>query len=603
MSDLELLYMKKINKTKPFLSGLIVIVAVGFLLLSNSFKQHTAGTFIGPVDLVGLPMDNQVCIAEFYAQNLTIIDIETNEVVNTIPLAYKPQRLFVSGNKLLVIGGEEDGILEVYKTTTMELLQSTSLGHYPADISESDDHYIVTNRFKGQLQFLSKVDLSVSKVLEVGREPIASVYVKDRNQLYVVHHLPEMASTEKIVTSKISVIDTESQTIIKTFLLPNGSAGIRNIDIHASGEYILVTHQIARFGAPTSQLEKGWMNTNALSIIEVESMDIWASVLLDDIDLGAATPWEVISSQDGSQIYVAHAGSHELSVIDWESLTSAISDYKSNPDNLKLTYNLAFIKPHRTRVKLLGNGPRSLITINNKVLVANYFSGNLNMVDIEDHSIAGLTLGNNQLNSIQRGERNFNDAQLCFQQWQSCATCHLDARVDGYNWDELIDGLGNPKNVKSLLLAHQTPPSLSLGIRANAEATVRAGFRHLLFAEVSEKHSAEVDSYLKSLQPVKSPHNFKTAEINAGKQVFNDQGCVKCHTPPLYTNLGQYQLDDKDGLKWDTPTLVEAWRTGPYWHDGRFESIKDVFEKGRHSITNDISKEKIAQLEKYLLSL
>lgn len=595
--------MKRINRKKPFFTGLIVLVALGFLLLGTSFKQNTTGTFIGPVDLVRLPIDNQVCIAEFYTQNLKTIDIETNKVLNTIPLAYKPQRLFVSGSKLLVVGGEEDGILEVYETTTMELLQSTSLGHYPADISESEDHYIITNRFKGQLQFLSKVDLSVSEVLEVGREPIASVYVKDRNQLYVVHHMPEMASTEKIVTSKISVIDTESKTIIKTFLLPNGSTGIRNVDIHASGEYILVTHHIARFGVPISKLEKGWMNTNALSIIKVESMDVWASVLLDDIDLGAATPWEVVSSKDGSQIYITHAGSHELSVINWESLTSALYEYKSNPENLKLTYNLAFIKPHRKRLKLLGNGPRSLIATNNKVLVANYFSGNLNMVDIEDYNISELSLGRNQLNSVRRGERNFNDAQLCFQQWQSCATCHLDARVDGHNWDELIDGLGNPKNVKSMLLAHQTPPSLSLGIRANAEATVRAGFRHLQFAEVSEKKSLEVDSYLKSLRPLKSPHNFKTAEINAGKQVFDDQGCIKCHIPPLYTNLEKYELDDKYGLKWDTPTLVEAWRTGPYWHDGRFESIKDVFEKGRHSITNDISKEKIAQLEKYLLSL
>ena len=42
------------------------------------------------------------------------------------------------------------------------------------------------------------------------------------------------------------------------------------------------------------------------------------------------------------------------------------------------------------------------------------------------------------------------------------------------NWDLLNDGVGNPKNTRSLLLAHKTPPAMFLGVRANAEAAVRA---------------------------------------------------------------------------------------------------------------------------------
>ncbi|MHC4147198.1 MAG: cell surface protein, partial [Planctomycetota bacterium] len=79
----------------------------------------------------------------------------------------------------------------------------------------------------------------------------------------------------------------------------------------------------------------------------------------------------------------------------------------------------------------------------------------------------------------RRGEMLFNDALLCFQSWQSCASCHpSDARVDALNWDLLNDGLGNPKNTKSLLLSHETPPAMITGIRENAEIAVRAGFRH-----------------------------------------------------------------------------------------------------------------------------
>ena len=59
----------------------------------------------------------------------------------------------------------------------------------------------------------------------------------------------------------------------------------------------------------------------------------------------------------------------------------------------------------------------------------------------------------------------FNDAEICFQHWQSCASCHPDARVDGLNWDLMNDGLGNPKNTRSMLLVHQGGPAMSLGVR------------------------------------------------------------------------------------------------------------------------------------------
>ena len=61
----------------------------------------------------------------------------------------------------------------------------------------------------------------------------------------------------------------------------------------------------------------------------------------------------------------------------------------------------------------------------------------------------------------------FNDATICFQHWQSCGSCHPDARVDGLNWDLLNDGLGNPKNTRSMLLVHQGGPAMSLGVREN----------------------------------------------------------------------------------------------------------------------------------------
>ena len=137
------------------------------------------------------------------------------------------------------------------------------------------------------------------------------------------------------------------------------------------------------------------------------------------------------------------------------------------------------------------------------------------------------------MDSVRLGELIFHDARYCFQQWQSCASCHPEnARVDGLNWDLLNDGIGNQRNCKSLLLSHQTPPSMITGVRSSAEVAVRAGFRHIQFAQMEESKTRAVDLYLQSLEPLPSPHleNGKLSEAAVrGKALYTSTGCIRCH--------------------------------------------------------------------------
>jgi hypothetical protein len=67
-------------------------------------------------------------------------------------------------------------------------------------------------------------------------------------------------------------------------------------------------------------------------------------------------------------------------------------------------------------------------------------------------------------------------------------SCHPDGRSDRLNWDLLNDGVGNPKNTNSMLLAHQTPPAMSEGVRLTAEAAVRSGYATIRELIVAGKH-------------------------------------------------------------------------------------------------------------------
>jgi cytochrome c peroxidase len=279
---------------------------------------------------------------------------------------------------------------------------------------------------------------------------------------------------------------------------------------------------------------------------------------------------------------------------------------------------LSFLYGNRQRIKLRGKGPRSLAIIGSNIYVAEYFTDSLTLVDLDKKShnkTSSLSLGSSpQMSQIRRGEMLFHDASLCFQHWQSCASCHPgNARVDALNWDLLNDGLGNPKNTKSLLLSHRTPPSMITGVRGDAEDAVRAGFRHILFAVRPEEEIDSINKYLISLKPIPSPYLVKgklSASAKRGRKIFNTAGCISCHNGNLFTDLESYDVGTGDGLdkdkKFDTPSLVEVWRTAPYLYDGRAATIEEVLAiynpEDKHGLTSDLSLKELNDLSNFILS-
>ncbi len=339
--------------------------------------------------------------------------------------------------------------------------------------------------------------------IAVPRQPVALDITPDGRHLLVAHHLPEGRADQGAVAAGVSVIDVVTRQVAKRLTLPSGSGLLRTIKVSPDGRLAAVTHNLARFQMPTTQVDRGWMNTAALTLIDVPGLSVINTVLLDNVDRGAADPWAIGWTADGKNLAVTHAGTHDLSVIDVPALLAKLRGLPAKPDPARpvdpysasrvaadVPNDLAFLVGLRSRVRLSGNGPRALTIVGAQLFVANYFSDTVERVDLQTPSLTPVTIALGPpaaLSVVRRGEMLFNDATISFQGWQSCASCHSDdARVDGLNWDLLNDGMGNPKNTKNLVWAHRTPPAMSTGIRDNAETAVRSGLSHILFAEPSE---------------------------------------------------------------------------------------------------------------------
>lgn len=499
------------------------------------------------------------------------------------------------------------GQLHVVDPGTKQIKSTISVGsgaRAPFFSADRKKLYVL-NQFANTVSEIDPVTLRLLRTFTVQREPKAAVIGKDGRYMYVNNFLPAQRADVDTVAACVSVIDLTSGERVKDIRLYNGSNALRGIALSPDGRYVFVTHNLGRFQVPTSQLQQGWMNTSAMSVIDTQNNTFSGSVLLDEPEQGAAGIWGVQCTPQ--YIIISHSGTHELSLIEYPRFLEA---YKGYANKMSLAYDLRFLYGMRTRYKLNGNSPRDFVLDGNRVIVPTFFSDVVHILNLDNKELKEYPLAPNRIETAElKGEKYFNDATYCFQQWQSCNGCHPgDARTDGMNWDLMNDGIGNPKNCKSMLYSHVTPPSMISGIRASAELAVRKGYAFIQFVEMPEEYACCVDAYLKSLRPVQSPYLVDgqlSEKAKKGQKVFEKLNCNSCHSGPYFTDLKTYRIgkDVEFEKGWDTPTLVEVWRTAPYLFDGRAATLQDVFEAHKHGIEKKVSKKEIEELTEYVNSL
>ncbi|HJL70035.1 MAG TPA: di-heme oxidoredictase family protein, partial [Anaerolineales bacterium] len=331
-------------------------------------------------------------------------------------------------------------------------------------------------------------------------------------------------------------------------------------------------------------------------------------VTLDTADQPVNMPFAVALSPDGKMLYLANAGSDDLSVID-----------------LSTNQGVAHIS--------VGANPRGIAISPDgaRVFVNNVLDGTLSVMETEMHTIAEtVTLTEIPLpEPILLGKRIFNSAAapvLTTDNWISCATCHFDGMMDTRTWLGFPDG---PRNTPSLLGVAQTLPmhwSGDLDELQDVEITIRdiqigsgliEGEAHDTLGSAHAGLSPELDAlamYMAILEIPPSPYAASPEQLSRGEAVFNTLECQSCHPPPLYTDLQLHDVGTGNaakeknshgrGTNFDTPSLRALWMTAPYFHDGSATTLPDALHTGNeHNVAAGLSTTEIEDLTAFLLAL
>ncbi len=126
----------------------------------------------------------------------------------------------------------------------------------------------------------------------------------------------------------------------------------------------------------------------------------------------------------------------------------------------------------------------------------------------------------------------------------------------------------------------------------------------------SESQLYALTQFIYSLEPPENPYDFPQALIDRGKQIFLEEGCVTCHTPPAYTNnmltpadgftppREHFELYDIFNISVETdprsalwsrrgtgyykvPSLRGLWFKDAFFHNGELAKLEDVFDQAR----------------------
>jgi hypothetical protein len=341
--------------------------------------------------------------------------------------------------------------------------------------------------------------------MPAGRQPVSVATVGDA--LIVGNLIPDTAATDPAHAATVHAGPLAGPLV--RIHLPVGSTGVRGVAAIPGTSLAVVVHMVGHTGMVVTHTDRGWMAHAAATLVDVRTGQIETSIPLDLPDHGAADPWGVVVA-DGRAWITAVGG---------QRLVSVDLSYRPGPDTPLSDGARRGAVRHRPLLADLP-GPRGIARgSDGRIAIAAAYAGAVGILDPEGGSTTRIVLGDPALGDPERmGAFLFHDAATGFQGWLSCATCHPDSRSDGLTWDLLNDGVGNPKNVRTMWGAADRAPMMALGVRADPPTAVRAGFRFVRFHEPHETQVDAVLAYVRALQP--RPGHASGPAVARGQAIF-----------------------------------------------------------------------------------
>ncbi len=527
-------------------------------------------------------------------------------------------------------------IINVIAPNAAQVQAEIQVGRDPRSVAVTADsnRILVTNRVDGTLAIVNLLEQTLINTIPLGGS-LPYAVVTDNN---------ETAYVSMMGSAEVLIVDLNAGEVVQRIATPAYPSGLalwgdflyvtqywsgdvslvyipqgRVIDVVSTGNDTTSTQaielDITRGTAYLPQSRSNSQNENltfdttvfpVVNVLELREFTLLSNnrLTLDTADRPVNMPFALALDRFRNWVYVANAGSNNVSVIDLNSgLARGNIEVGANPRGILLNRD------------------------NNYLFVHNVLDGTITIIDtnrletIDVLPISNLTVPVDLLFGAQLFH-SAADSRMSEDRWMSCANCHFDGLPDGLTWQGFPDG---PRNTPPLYRLVETAPynwsatwdelsDVELKIRSlqSGEGLIEAALVQPALGDPHAGLSPDLDTlvfYLTSLIEPPNPNEYPAEVVARGKEVFEEQGCSTCHIGTTGTNLQTFDVGtgdselEQNGAAFDVPTLRYLWLSAPYFHNGSAPTLYDVFSlPGNHQLVQMVSPPDIDSLVAYLLS-
>lgn len=564
------------------------------------------------------------------SDEVRIVETRSGRLVGSIPVGHVPRAIASSpsGQFLYVTNAWSDDV-SVIDPLAGKVIHTLPAGFEPTGVltDANGTTLYVANRLGGDVSVIDLNSGQETKRLLAGRGASYLAISPDGKWIYCTHVYPNPGAFRTQPISEITVIDTSRQIVVDRKALHN-VAGVFHVTVSADGKLGVAAQLRPKNLIPLAHVEHGWAFGDSLTLF---GSDVGGTVQvpIDELDRYYALPWGVAITPDKSKIFLTTAGSETVTVIDVHQLLKTVQE-RRHPFANDLSASADYVVG---RIQV-GNNPRGLLLSNDgkRLYVANRLDDNISVIDTATDKVdSTIDLGGpKNIDALRRGERLFYTADFAFQGQFGCSNCHIDATIDGLQWDLEPDGFGKDiVDNRSLENLAGTEPFKWNG--GNPDMPTECGPRTEKFffrsQSFTQQQLTDLVTFVYSLPYRPNRYRLPNGELTPaqehGKAIFERtkykdgrpipeaNQCATCHSGPKFTNqrqvdVGSGKLTDRSPVI-DVPQLANVAYSAPYLHDGSARSLEEIWTvfnpKDTHGVSNDLTKDELNDLIEYLKTL
>jgi YVTN family beta-propeller protein len=631
------------NKTKPGISHaafqqvpkVVGILAVTMLAIAAKPAPQQSGAlvkehYLSPIEMAVSPEGHLLYVVCQDSDEVRVVDSESGKVVASIHVGHIPRGIALSSDarRLYVTNAWSDTV-SVIDTASREVVQTLPTGFEPIGVvvDKGGTTLYVANRLSSDVSVIDLATGQEIKRLLAGRGASYLALSPDGKRIYCTHIYPNPGGFRSQPESEITVIDTSTRRVTERKLLPN-VAGAFHVTASADGKLFVVAQLRPKNLIPLARVEHGSVFGDSLTVFGEDIGGTFA-IPLDELERYYALPWGVAITPDKSKIFLTTAGSQSVTAINVPRLLKTVRTRRQPFAN-----DLSASADYVTARIPVGHNPRGVAFSpdGKRLYVANRLDDSISVIDTAaEQVVTTIDLGGpKNIDALRRGERLFYTADFAFQGQYGCSNCHLDATIDGLQWDLEPDGFGKDiVDNRSLENLAGTEPFKWNG--GNPDMPTECGPRTEKFffrsQSFTQQQLTDLVTFVYSLPYRPNRYRLANGDLSPaqerGKAIFertrtkigmpipDANQCAYCHGGPKYTNqkqieVGTGKLTDRSPVI-DVPQLPNVAYSAPYLHDGSAKSLEEIWTiynpKDTHGVTNDLTKDDLNDLIEYLKTL